>query len=96
MLFLDESFEFFSAYEKHTTYSKYHLAVAIKLTIALFLNTGVIPILTNPEPKEWFTSSGLVTDVFYKILSVGFISPIFYVFSIPCCLKSCRLSFNKN
>ena len=37
----------FSSHEKHATYSDYHLSVAVKLSIAMFLNTGIIPILSN-------------------------------------------------
>lgn len=38
---------YFSSQEKHPTYSAYHMSVAIKLSIAMFLNTGIIPILSN-------------------------------------------------
>lgn len=41
----------FSSKENHVTYSKYHLSVASKLTAAMFINTGLIPLLTN-----WGTS----------------------------------------
>lgn len=85
----------FSSHEKHATYSDYHLSVAIKLSIAMFLNTGIIPILSNVWTGNWFTSGGLVNDVFYKILAVGFISPIFYVFTLPCCCKRGKIWYHK-
>lgn len=85
----------FSSHEKHATYSDYHLSVAVKLSIAMFLNTGIIPILSNPLTGNWFTSGGLVNDVFYKILAVGFISPIFYVFTLPCCCKRGKIWYHK-
>ena len=52
----------------------------------MFLNTGIIPILSNIKTESWFNSGGLIADVFYKLITVCFISPIFsYVFTVPRC-----------
>ena len=82
----------FSAYEKHHTYSNYNLSVASKLTIGIFINTGIIPLLANIIPSQWFDNSGIVMDVTFKILAVGFISPIFYVCNLGSCIKWCQLN----
>lgn len=76
-----------SAYEKHMTYTKYHLSIAFKLTIATFINTALLPIFTRLDKDEWFQSGGLATTIFYNVISVSFISPIFQVFSIPYFIK---------
>lgn len=60
-----------SAYEKHETYSKYHLSVATKLTIAMFINTGIVPMFVNFGRKNWFKPGGLMVDITFNI---GFIS----------------------
>jgi len=67
-----------SAYEKHETYSGYNLSVAIKLSTALFINTGIVPLFVNFGRNNWFDKGGLMVDIFYNTLSVCFVSPIFY------------------
>ena len=76
--------------EKPATYTKYHLSVASKVTIAMFTNTALIPILVNFGKGNWFNNSGLVVDIFFNTLSVGFVSPFFYLFNIPHCIKRFR------
>ena len=71
----------FSAFEKHETYTKYNLSVAVKLTFAMFVNTALIPVLVNVNVEDWFTNAGLVVDAFYNLLSVCFFSPISYYFN---------------
>lgn len=70
-----------SAYEKHETYSKYHLSVAVKLTTALFINTGIIPLFVNYGRKNWFDNGGLMVDIFYNTITISFISPFVYLFN---------------
>ena len=65
--------------EKHSSYTKYHLSVAFKLTSAMFVNSALIPLFVNLGKENWFVSSGLVVDTFYNTISVGFISPLFYI-----------------
>lgn len=50
----------FSVYEKHRTYTAYNLSVASKLTLALFINTAIIPIFANLHYTQWFTNSKLI------------------------------------
>jgi len=45
----------------------------------MFVNTAMIPLFVNLGKENWFVSSGLVVDTFYNTLSVGFISPLFYI-----------------
>ena len=56
-----------SAYEQHETYSKYHVSVAVKLTIATFINTGIVPMLVNFGKNSWFDRGGLAVDIFYNV-----------------------------
>lgn len=79
-----------SAYEKHETYSKYHLSVAIKLTIALFINSGIVPLFVNFGREDWFNSGGLMVDIFYITVSLCFVSPFAYLFNPVHMIKGCR------
>ena len=74
---------YITLFEKQQTYTDYNLSVAIKLTLGLFVNSGIIPFFVNFSKDDWFTRTGLVIDVFFITLSVSFISPIFYAYSIP-------------
>lgn len=77
---LSKVIRLFSVYEKHRTYTAYNLSVASKLTMALFINTAVIPIFANLHHTQWFTNSkfvsltfqgGLAADIFYRILTIA-------------------------
>jgi len=60
----------FSSYEKHKTYSSYHISVASKLSIAMFANVAIVPLIVSLNKDEWFTNSGLVVDIFFYTLSI--------------------------
>lgn len=86
----------FSISERHETYTKYNLSVAFKLTVATFLNSALIPIAVNYDQNdEWFSNGGLVVDIFYNFISIGFVTPFLYlldVFFIIRVLKRCLAS----
>jgi len=58
----------FSLSEKHETLTKMNVSVAIKLTIARFLNSSVILVIVNPDPKDWFKGGNLAYDAIILIL----------------------------
>jgi hypothetical protein len=64
--------------EKHETYTAYNLSVAFKLTIARFINTSIVPLVVNAEVNRWFVDGGLVSDIFYIMISISFLDPILY------------------
>jgi len=45
-----------------------NVSVAIKLTIARFLNSSVILVIVNTEPKDWFKGGNLAYDAIILIL----------------------------
>jgi hypothetical protein len=67
--------------ENHTSYTRYHLSVMVKLVLAMFINTALIPLALNYSSSEWFTSSGLVGDIFFNTLSTCFFGPLMYIFT---------------
>lgn len=80
-----------SSYEKHMTYTKYHLSVAFKLTCATFINVALLPMFTNLKKKEWFESGGLITTIFYNVVSISFISPIFTIINLGYIIKRIKM-----
>lgn len=70
----------FSMMEHHETYTAYNLSVAFKLTFARFINTSIVPIVVNVTYHNWFIDGGLISDIFYVMLSISFLDPILYIF----------------
>eukprot|EP00347_Sterkiella_histriomuscorum_P022863 403336874 len=68
----------FTQTEKHETYTAYNLSVAFKLTFARFINTSIVPIVVNVATSRWFVDGGLVSDIFYIMISISFLDPILY------------------
>ena len=62
----------YSLSEKHETATKMNVSVAIKLTIARFLNSSVTIILVNATPETWFQGGDLVYDASILIILLTF------------------------
>lgn len=80
----------FSSYQRLSTYSEYHLTVAVQLSIAMFINTGIVPLIINLDKENWFIASGLVVDIFFNIIGVSFIAPLTYVFDPMYLIRLCK------
>ncbi len=61
--------------ERHETYTDYNLSVAFKLTIARFINSSIVPLVANVAHEDWFNDGGLVSTIFYVMLSLSFLDP---------------------
>lgn len=68
--------------ERHETYTAYNLSVAFKLTLARFINTSIVPIVVNVATNRWFVDGGLVSDIFYIMISISFLDPLLYFFDV--------------
>jgi len=62
--------------ERHETYTAYNLSVALKLMIARFVNTAIVPVIINIRLELWFNEGGLVQDLFSIMISISFIDPV--------------------
>ena len=82
---------YLSSYEKHSTYTRYHLSVATKLMLSTFINSALLPLFINIDKDKWFNSSGLATTIFYNVISISFISPLLDFFSISYILKRFKM-----
>jgi len=89
--FLDLIIRLLSAYEKHRTFTKYHLSVAIKLMAATFMNTSILPLFNNLSKNDWFTNNGLAMAIFLNTITVSFLSPLLYLFDIKYIIKKIRI-----
>lgn len=63
----------------------------MKLSLAMFINTGIIPLFVNFGRKQWFKSGGLMVDIFYNTVTVCFVSPLVYFLNPVYFLKKCKI-----
>ena len=68
-------------FEKSTTGTAYDCSVALKLSLSLFLNSGIIPIITYKE-DTYFTDGGFLMSVWLNWLCIAVLSPILELFSV--------------
>lgn len=73
--------------EKHETQTAYNLSVAFKLTLCMFINTALVPVLVNIYAYRWFVSGGLISDIFSIMIAISFIDPIKKIFNVGALLK---------
>jgi hypothetical protein len=69
----------FSQKEGHETITKLNVSVAIKLTLARFLNSSLILVVTNADARFWFKDGSLVYDATVLIMFMAFLNPILYL-----------------
>ena len=79
--FLGRIVRVLSDFERHDAYTKHNFAVALKLMFAMFVNTGLIPLAVNYNEEDWFTSSGLATDIFFNVIAISFFGPLLYIWT---------------
>jgi hypothetical protein len=46
--------------ERHETNTAHNLSLAMKLMLAKFVNTAIVPVLIKINTDQWFTDGGLV------------------------------------
>ena len=78
-MMLSRIIRFFTKYEKHTTNTHYDTSVAAKLTIALFLNSALVPFVVNWD--DFYSSHGLAKQLNYIMLANALFYPVAYVFN---------------
>ncbi len=62
--------------ERHETYTAYNLSIAVKLMLARFVNTAIVPVIINIKSDMWFNEGGLVSDLFSIMISISFVDPV--------------------
>ncbi|CAI2370251.1 unnamed protein product [Moneuplotes crassus] len=77
-------------YERHDSYTPYTFSLASKMIVAMYINTAIIPLCVNYDEKYWFSSTGLISDIFYNTLSICFAGPILFFYDPNHLLKVCK------
>ena len=86
-IFLKIAARYLTEKEQHDTYTENKLSVTIKMVVAMYVNSAIIPLGINFSHSEWFVSSGLLSDVFYHTLSIWFFGPLLYLYDIGYVIK---------
>jgi len=60
-----------TVYELHDTVTSHNTSVAFKLLIVKFINSTLIPLSVNWDPKKWYENNGLITDAYSILLSMS-------------------------
>lgn len=66
----------FSANEKHWTNTDYYLSLSVKLTIFMFVNSAIIPYVTNGINIGFDDYSVLISNMFSTFLTASLVTPI--------------------
>ena len=77
-LVLSKTIRFFCSLEPFDTYTEYNASVAWKLSIAMFLNSAIVPLLVYWD--EWYGFDSMIMEVWNIILTNAVLSPAFLFF----------------
>jgi len=77
----------FTDYEKHSTVTDINVSVAVKLTLARFLNTSIIIVLVNKNTRNWFEGGSVAYDASFLMMIMAFQKPLLYALNIGGWLK---------
>lgn len=75
---LSVSIRTFCRYEKFDTYTDYNASVAWKLSISMFLNSAIVPLLVYWD--DWYGFDSLIMEVWNIILTNAVLSPLYPFF----------------
>jgi hypothetical protein len=66
----------FSTLEEHSTLTNLNVSVAVKLTIARFLNSSLVLLFVNDDPLQWFKNGNLAYDATILIALLAVQAPL--------------------
>lgn len=67
-----------------------NVSVALKLTVARFINSSLILVFVNKEAKNWFESGNIAYEANILIFSLAFSPVIIYALNIPGWIRSLK------
>ena len=76
-----------SRWELHETQTKTNVSVALKLTIARFINSSFVLLFANTRYDRWYRNGNLVWDATLLIVILVFQHPFMEIFYLPGILK---------
>jgi putative effector of murein hydrolase LrgA (UPF0299 family) len=77
---LARTVRFFGKLEKFDSYTSYNTSVAIKLVVAMFVNTAIIALIVYWD--DWYGADSLIAEVYNIVLANAIMSPLLYFFSV--------------
>lgn len=54
----------------------------MKLTLVRFVNTAIVPIVVSRNTSDWFGQDGLITNMFYIMISLAVVNNTLYIIFI--------------
>lgn len=73
-----------------------NISVALKLTVARFLNSSLILVIVNSDSTYWFTGGNLAYDASVLVGVLAFQTPIMELIGIPTLVKKIKICLQKN
>jgi hypothetical protein len=68
--------------EYHETWTSQEFSQAAKMTLALFLNTAGVMLLSALRARDWFSSGGLIDDAKFVLMFDAIIPPLVFMIDI--------------
>ena len=81
--------------ERLMTTTKMNVSVALKLSIARFLNSSALLVIVNDKAEEWFSNGSLVYDATVLLGFLAFFNPLYYSLNIWGIYRKIKIYFAK-
>ena len=88
---LSKIVRYISKFERHETYTKFNLTIAIKLTACMLINTAAIPFIIKPNKEKWFRQNGLANDALLIVATMNIITPTINLIGFSNLYKKLRI-----
>ena len=88
---LSKIVRYISKFERHETYTKFNLTIAIKLTACMLINTAAIPFIVKPNKEKWFRQNGLANDALLIVATMNIITPTINLIGFSNLYKKLRI-----
>lgn len=80
----------FGVWEVHETWTSQQFSQAVKMSVAMCVNTAGVIWFSEARPEEWYDDGGLINQVFYLLAINCLIPPVLIWLDIGFCIKRCR------
>ena len=77
-------------FEAIETRTDYYISLSVKISIFTFINTAIIPLLSNYIRGEWGNNDILINNVLMIFITNITLTPFTFYFSVPLCVKLSR------
>ncbi|CAI2383775.1 unnamed protein product [Moneuplotes crassus] len=81
--------------ERDNTFTKYNLSITLKYFVVTAINTVIIPVATNLDKETWFLAGGLVVEIFFNLVLLCFVTPLFYILNPAILVKKVKIFLAK-